>query len=250
MTMRDHLLLPDRQIYQLEEVFHLIAATKFPCDRKLPCSSCPIYQAFSNSWKAPIPDCDSVMADRSAEMHYLARQVALAAKDNDLRLWDQKWRHALPLPEHDSEKTATPDQLKFWVKKGSVYKDELIRFLKDERILFTFEDEDKIGTEPTTAHEENIKPNNLAKPKRERKDGLAVLIDEILKKTPTLTPTEVMVLLIAQCATKNSIIIENKGDGFMWEPFNGDSQYCTLKDLESRMYRWKVKRRKLEQKPS
>lgn len=189
------------------------------------------------------------MANRSAEMHYLARQVALAAKDKELRLWDQKWLHALPLPVHDKEKYATPDQLKSWVKAGSVYQDELIRFLKDERILFAFEVDDKRGIEPAIANKDNINPDNLAKPDRERKDGLAALIDEILAKSPTLTPTQVMVLLLAQCGSNKSIIVENKGDGFMWEPFNGETQYCTLKNLQSRMYRWKKRHKKNGLKP-
>lgn len=243
------LLLPDRQHYQIEEVFHLIAANKFPCDHKLPCGSCPIYQAFSKSWKAPIPSCDSVMANRSAEMHYLSRQVALAAKNNVLRLWDPRWQHALPLPTHDTEKTATPDQLKYWVKAGSVYQDDLTRFLKDERIPFAFESEDKPGTELAIAHEENIKQQEPVKPKREKKDELPILIDQILGENPSLTPTEVMLRLLAQCGAKESIITENMGDGFRWEPFNRTPQHCTIKNLEDRIYRWKSKRKNIDKTP-
>jgi len=189
------------------------------------------------------------MANRSAEMHYLSRQVALAAKDNVLRLWDPKWRHALPLPTHDTEKTATPDQLKYWIKAGSVYQDDLTRFLKDERIPFAFESEHKPGTLPAIAHEKSIEPQEPIKPKREKKDGLAVLIDQILGESPSLTPTEVMLRLLAQCGTEGSIITSNMGDGFQWESFKSAPQHCTIKNLEDRIYRWKSKRKKMDKNP-
>ena len=58
-----------------------------------------------------------------------------------------------------------------------------------------------------------------------------------------------MLRLLAQCGAKESIITENMGDGFRWEPFNRELQHCTIKNLEDRIYRWKSKRKKMDKNP-
>lgn len=76
-------------------------------------------------------------------------------------------------------------------------------------------------------------------PKRQRKDALAVELDEILVSMKTRTPAKVMAKLREQIVKPNTCILRNVGDGIEWKNDCGEVKILTISNLGERIREWK-----------
>lgn len=82
-------------------------------------------------------------------------------------------------------------------------------------------------------------PANVTKIRQRRFDKLAAELDEILTATPSLTPTQVMSVLIGRAGNQHSCVLGNIGDGVTWENSSGDIVTLTQQILNDRLRRRK-----------
>lgn len=77
---------------------------------------------------------------------------------------------------------------------------------------------------------------------KQKFDALSAEYDLLLRESPLLTATQLMVLLLANIGKPNTCILSSTGDGLQWEPFNGKPPIpLTIKKLEDRISRWRKK---------
>ena len=185
-----------------------------------------------------------VWDDRTTETKiYLMRRLYQAALNREIQLWNL-FNDRVKEPPRD------PSDIQMWVKTANIHTSDLLKFCERERIKIEFESLEKEQPRAIShpAEKTSQAGNSLhsapLRAKRNRKDDLAVLIDQILSETSSLTSSEVMARLVLQIGARNSIILSLTGDGFQWDPIGDRGPVtCTKKNLEDRVKRWKDKSR-------
>ncbi len=76
--------------------------------------------------------------------------------------------------------------------------------------------------------------------KQRRFDKIGAEIDEIMASDRTLTPTQVMRVLISRAGQQNSSVVANDGDSVRWEDAHGRKKVLAQDMLNDRVRRWHI----------
>lgn len=195
--------------------------------------------------------CNECVKSRSKYEAYLTWRLFNAVVNGKLELWSEDLKKVVAPPTNPNPES---NDLWYWVMTTYIYQSDLSKFCKGERIHVEFDGKDKqeekvLGKSHGSATVEKAKLDSekseepakeKPEPKGKRFDALAAEYDPILRKSPSLTATQLMALLLAHIGNPDTCILLNTGDGLQWDPGKGKPpKTLTIKKLEDRISRWR-----------
>lgn len=206
--------------------------------------------------------------DRKRHKIYLLERLHKSIQNNEFELWNSSFDKV----KDDLSKYKDPSpiiNLQWWALNANINGTDLVKFCKKEKIHIVFEEKrvypssnqslndlslgeptpfatwSKYSCIPENKHELTGKASKQTEAKfsegQKRYDVLAAEMEPFLLNDPSLTATELMVILLGKIDAPGTCILRANGSGLDWEPFGGAPRILTLKRLEDRIQRWKKK---------
>lgn len=274
-NVRLEVTLPKMNLYNVDNVLHVIAAASesFACGQF--CSRCEISDAHEKKrFDAHLYDCDGL-----SRRHRVLRDLCLRLKQlidfGRFQVWDSEMRHTQEFPWSCVTHKLGYIHFKNWTRSSFIFPDDLLVFLSVEKIRVNFvsysADKDgnitaNLSDEGETqyvsastmedASEENCAESQqkiasaalrhtveASRKRPQRFDYLAVEIDELLSNDPTMTPTVVWYALTAKVGAGNTCIVSVTDVGLRWKNAKGGLVIASASNLADRVTRWKKSRK-------
>lgn len=256
---------PKRPRYQADAILNIIAAEEYPSPCGKYCGKCDNYSAYRKKYQPVVPACVETVHHRESRLKYFWGRLFKAIRSGLLQVWNNNSTEALEPPDSRPFDDRTYCQHKRWLENSFLFPEDLARFCDSEKIrLIVFDptqpDLPVIGisgswqekhqstfgseTQPSTMSDSrhfNSPAPVSAKKQPKRFDPVAAELNEIMMKDSSLTPTQVMRILIGRAGDPNSCVVANDGDSVRWENSLGEKRALKQTMLNDRLRRWHLK---------
>lgn len=285
-------------MYQVDAIINLIAATQVPYHCNAFCGKCNIYAAYIRRYNPATPECIEIVNNREWRLTYLCSQLIKAIDRGLFQSWKSDLTESLEPPISRPCERLVYRDYKWWTNQTYLFAEDLARFCAYEKIELNIVDYSHPGPanveanvlsmadasgifcntqngvvqgaksdvqvmasaescqkkcqassvaktqeQPATTTDSgnNDSPTHAyVKVKQRRFDKIGAEIDEIMTNSPTLTPTQVMAVLIGRAGSQNSCVVANDGDSIRWENVSGKKVALTQDMLNDRVRRWHI----------
>lgn len=274
-SFRFEITLSEMAFYNVDNVFHLIAASQEPFGCGKICRQCPI----SDAHETKRIDMHRYECDGLFKRHFVLSTLLLQLKKmvdlGRFQVWDSQMRRKREIPWTTMPRNLEYRDFRNWVREAYIFPDDLLVFLASEKIRARFvtysasptgevvinpvyDQQNHLAWEAPLLNSVGETADKLVQPissqcarisleptlaRPHRFDYLATEIDEILTNDSTMTPAQVWKELIGRVGSLKTCIVSTTDVGLRWKNAKGALMLADHNNIASRVTRWKKARR-------
>lgn len=251
--------------YQVDAILNIVVAEEGPSPCGKYCGKCDNYAAYRKMFRPVVPACVETVHHRERRLKYYFGRLFKAIRSGLLQVWNDNSTESIEPPDFRTFDDRTYHHHKRWLENSFLFPEDLARFCDFEKIRLivfdptqpdfpvigisgvgqekhqsTFGSETQPSTISDSRHFNSPAPVSAIK-KQQRFDLVGAELNEIMMKDSSLTPTQVMRILIGRVGGPNSCVVANDGDSVRWEDSFGRKRPLNQTMLNDRLRRWHLK---------